>query len=519
MLNRLGRRRVVDPAKLEKKAAQRDAAARRRERPGARGWMMRGGGATTVVDPAVEWRGTTVQVCGLWPWAVGAGAPMVGVPLGRHLFTSATVCCDPISWFQRAHLISNPSVFCLGLPGRGKSTMVRRMALGLSGFGTMPLVLGDTKPDYVDMVRALGGQVITLGRGRGHLNVLDPGESLGAIRLLREHGFVKEADELAADMHGRRLTIISALLTIQRKQPPSDLEEALVDQALHILDENADRVPVLADLLEVIQSARPELREIAVDRGDLEYYKDITRKLEQSLFSLARGGRLGDTFAHPTSEPMLLDRPVVYDVSSISETDDDLRAAVLLACWSNGFGHVTVANTLADAGLAPRRHYFVILDELWRALQAGSGMVSRVDSLTRLNRQWGVGMAMVTHTMSDLDSLPDEHDRHKARGLVERSGMVIAGGLSQAEMPLLNSAIRLSKAEENLLVSWQDPPAWDSRGNDAAPPGRGKFLIKVGGRPGIPIDVQLTSVEASAGINDTNKLWHQASRVGERQSA
>jgi hypothetical protein len=69
---------------------------------------------------------------------------------------------------------------------------------------------------------------------------------------------------------------------------------------------------------------------------------------------------------------------------------------------SAGFGTVNVANALADASLEPRRHYFVILYELWRALRAGRGMVDRVDALTRLNRQRGVGLAMISHTMSDL---------------------------------------------------------------------------------------------------------------------
>jgi len=58
---------------------------------------------------------------------------MTGVPLGRNLLSGATLCCDPISWFQRANLISNPSAFVLGKPGLGKSTVVRRMALGLAG--------------------------------------------------------------------------------------------------------------------------------------------------------------------------------------------------------------------------------------------------------------------------------------------------------------------------------------------------------------------------------------------------
>ena len=62
------------------------------------------------------------------------------------------------------------------------------------------------------------------------------------------------------------------------------------------------------------------------------------------------------------------------------ETDGDLRAAALLACWSSGFATVNVAHALTEAGLEPQRHYFVVLDELWQALRSGSGMVDRVDS-------------------------------------------------------------------------------------------------------------------------------------------
>lgn len=77
--------------------------------------------------------------------------------------------------------------------------------------------------------------------------------------------------------------------------------------------------------------------------------------------------------------------------------------------------------------MAPKRKYLLVLDELWQALRAGHGMVDRLDSLTRLNRAWGIGMAMASHTMSDLTSLSEE-DRDKAIGLVERSGMVVAAG-------------------------------------------------------------------------------------------
>ncbi len=481
------------------------------QRPGPRGWFGRGRGNTTRIEAPTEYRGTTVQVCGLWPWVVGSGTPMVGVPFGRHITTGATLCCDPISWFQRADLILNPSVFVLGKPGLGKSTAVRRMALGLAGYGVMPLVLGDLKPDYVDLVQALGGQVISLGRGRGYLNVLDPGETTAAAARLTG----KARDIVVADAHSRRLTMVASLITILRSEAPAEREESILDRALKVLDEKHQGIPVLSDLLQVIREAPHDLRVVALDRGSDERYREITENLEASLIGLTTGGRLGETFSQQTSQPMRRDRPVVFDVSGIDDSEVELQAATLLACWSAGFATVNVANALADAGLEPRRHYFVVLDELWRALRAGRGMVDRVDALTRLNRARGVGMAMISHTMSDLLSLSSEQDRMKARGFVERSGMVICGGLPAAEMPLLTSAIPMSMAEQNLLTGWQDPPAWDPSSNrESAPPGRGKFLVKVGGRPGIPVEVQLTEAEKS--INDTNKLWHEQSRVGSK---
>ncbi|GAA1590834.1 MULTISPECIES: ATP/GTP-binding protein [Kribbella] len=475
---------------------------RRGRRPMPRGWPGPGGGYSTYLQAPQEWRGTTVQVCGMWPFSAGTGSPMVGVPIGRNILSGATMCCDPISWFMRAKLISNPSMFVLGKPGLGKSTITRRMALGLAGYGVQPLVLGDLKPDYKDLIEALGGQVIQLGRGRGHLNVLDPGESRQAA--LRLTGKAREA--IQADAHGRRQTMVSALIAIMRNQNPNDREETILDEALKVLDERFQGTPVLRDLLQVIQDAPDRVRNVALDRGSLDRYRQITEGLEASLIGLVGGGRLGEIFSEQTDNPMQMDRPVVFDVSNVDDSETSLQAAVLLACWSYGFGAVAVSQALADAGLEPRRHYFVILDELWRVLRAGSGLVDRVDALTRLNRQRGVGMAMISHTMSDLLALPNPEDRMKAKGFVERSGMVICGGLPRAEMDNLTEVVSMSMEEQNMLVGWQDPPAWDpSTGKEAAPPGRGNFLIKVGGRPGIPVHVGLTSVERE--INDTNKLW------------
>lgn len=480
----------------------------RRFRPPARGWLGRGRGSTTAVDAPSQWRGTTVQVCGLWPWTSGAGVPMVGVPMGRHQFTGATICCDVISWFQRAKLIGNPSGFLLSEPARGKSTVARRMAVGLAGFGTLPMILGDLKPDYVDMVRSLDGQVVELGHGRGYLNVLDPGEAEAAAERLTGQLRKQVLDEL----HFRRVQITEALITVQRSTPPTDAEDLLINQAMRLLAERHHGVPVLGDLLQLIREAPPELRQVALDRGDTSRYLDATGALEISLMGLIGGGRLGATFSQPTSTPLKRDRPTVYDISSISDSETDLQAAALLACWSAGFATVNIANVLADAGLEPRRHYFIVLDELWRALRAGRGLVDKIDALSRLNRTTGVGQLQISHTMSDLEAIPSKEDRKKAAGLVERAGLVMLGGLAPREMPLLEQARKLSQREQDLLVSWGDPGAWDARHNrEESAPGVGKFLIKVGTRPGIPINVMLTDVERD--IHDTSKRWHDQSRI------
>ncbi|UGQ09020.1 type IV secretory system conjugative DNA transfer family protein [Yinghuangia sp. ASG 101] len=427
---------------------------------------------------------------------------MAGVPLGRSLIGGATLCCDPISWFQRAKLILNPSEFVLGKPGLGKSTVVRRQALGLAGYGVNPVVFGDLKPDYVDLIRALGGQVITLGRGRGFLNVLDPGEvTATAARLTGE-----DRRALLADAHGRRVNTVASLITVLRRVPPSDREETILNAALAVLDARHRGVPVLADLLKLIQEAPEELRAVALDRGELTKYREITEHLESSLIGLLGRGRLGEMFSQSTSEPMRHDMPVCFDVSSIDDADSQMQAAALLSCWSYGFGTIACAQALADAGLEPQRRYFVILDELWRVLRAGRGLVDRIDALTRLNRQRGVGMAMITHTMSDLLALPSEEDRMKAKGFVERAGMVVCGGLPAAEMPQLTQVVAMTEAEQHMIEDWSTPPSWDSEsGEEAPPPGLGNFIIKVGGRPGIPVHVDLTEYEEN--INDTNRRW------------
>ncbi len=469
-----------------------------------RGRMEPAGGYAANMARMQPWRGTSRQVCGLFPFIVGGNTPLVGAPLGRALNGSGTVCADPISWFQRG-LISAPSSMVLGLNGLGKSSLVRRMILAQAGFGVHTMVLGDIKPDYVDLVEALGGQVIAIGHGHAGINPLDAGNVNEASRLLA--GRPEELAGLLAAAHERKKSMVCSLIHIIRRAAPSDREETIVDEAVRILEARGGQ-PVLADLLAVVREAPEPLRRAALDRGDPEHYRRVTEDLEASLMALL-SGRFGAIFAAATTTPMMMDRSVVFDVHSLLQAEEDLQAAVLLACWSYGFATVEIAQTLADAGVSPRHRYEIVMDELWRILRASSGMVERIDSLTRLNRTVGVGQMMITHSMADFNALASDADRLKALGFVERSKMLFLGGLPAREMSLLEGVFPMSQAERDLLSSWNAPGTYDpATGRESAPLGRGKFLLKTSGAPGVAFQVQFVAGERE--LSDTNKRWEVA---------
>ncbi|MFI6244396.1 ATP/GTP-binding protein [Micromonospora sp. NPDC050795] len=490
-------------AEAEKRHLQRLARANRDDAVPHRGSFAPGGGRVNPLDGPTLWRATTVQACGLWPFVSGSGAPMTGVPLGQNISTGATVCGDPFNWFTRARYISNPSLFMLGMPGLGKSTLINRMLIGLAAQGVVPLVLGDLKPDYADTVRALGGQVISIARGVGGLNILDPG-AMGAAAT-RIGGAAGQA--LASETHGRVLNIVAALFTIVRGRPISDHEQSVLSACLrHLRERTPDGQTFrLPQLLKVLEEGPPRVRQVTLDRGEESRYRDAVDPLHRSLLGIL-DGPLGDTFASETSTRIDPDATAVcIDISGIGEADGQLTAAAMLAAWSDGLGTVAASHALADAGLAPRRWFFTVLDELWRPLRAASGIVDRVDAITRLNRTLGLADAKITHTLKDAEALGSESDKAKARGFVERAGMVACAGLPRSEMQELGRVIGLSRREIEMVSSWSSPPGWAQNGSNEEPPGRGRFLIKVGGRPGIPIRVVITDTERH--LHDTNTRW------------
>jgi hypothetical protein len=486
-------------------------------------------------------RGTTIQICGLWPFSGGAGAPRLGVPVGKHIRTGASVALDPITYFETG-LIANPSLWIEGRPGLGKSTLCCRICIGLADRGIPSLVLGDLKGEYVKTITALGGQVIAIGRGRGGINPLDHDYALAAAYLMElatttsadgnrwwvRYQYVlseKAQRELIEDARARRSNAMKSLLQVHRRAPLTEREDAILEQALIELFArwNGPSMPVVDDLVALITGRSVTLRNgrvlpglevpttvraAAQDRGKWKRYVANCEDLVGSLEAIASGSAFGGVFSQRSTAQMRMGGSVVYDVSSIDHSDTSLQAAALLMCWNVGFGQVECQQLLADEGVIERVNYHIVNDELWRPLGAGEGMVDRISASTRLNRHQGVGTTFLTHSLADTDTLASESDRVKARGIAERCGVHVYFGLPAAEMSRIRMIQRLSRREEAQITSWWTPESWDQvdvKGRRRKPAGLGLCLIKVAGRRGIPTKITLTSIEEN--LHDTNTRW------------
>jgi hypothetical protein len=474
-------------------AAVRGAASSRR------GAAAPGSGRTAFVPVPLEWQGTTRQVAGLYPWNVPGRLPPIGVPTGRHQLGAGVVCFDPASWF-RAGLIANPSVLVLAKPGLGKSTLVDHWAIGLAALGYRILVPGDTKPDHVEMTRALGGTVQSVQRSGGAaLNPCDPGGMGAAAAVIGG----RAGEALLHEAIGRGATAVHSLVQLVRDGVPvRDHERSALVTGLRLLYDSGNPAPTLPDLVDVLGHRPEEVRSIVLARSGDDDYDALLDPLRRSLLALL-SGPYGNVFSRRVERSDADAPALAVDTSAIRASEPGYLAAVLVAAWNEAYGRVEAAQAMAAAGLAPRRRHVILLDELWRVLRAGrgAGMADRVNELTRLNRTDGVCQIMVTHGVRDLSSGRDQ----QVEGIEHRAGALVIGGVPRQEVEALAGVVTLTDTEATELVSWSSTADLDPR---ARPPGSGKFLIKHSPtEPGIPVDVLLTPTELAWGGQNSNHAW------------
>lgn len=537
--------------------------------PDRRGLRGAGAGRASVVTEPPVWQSATSLASGFGVNYVDAPAPAVGMPLGRSIFTGKEIGFDCFAWYEQGLLSGNPSCFVMSLPGLGKSTMQRKIMTNHAAQGHINIVAGDSKGEYLGWTTAMVGQIVQLGHGLGTLNPLEAG-ALGAIiprladaladalgelvelahelntlrdqitaagqnrpskRLLNARdALAYQCDERAKrivtlenyivsteeQVHARQLHMVSMLLALGRQDRIADFENMVMSMALRELytDERYDFTwelpPTLPSMIDHIEQGSDSLK-AALQTESREAYVERITPLLLSLRSMLDGAT-GTIFSGQTSTPLDLDAPAIcIDISSVDRSDKALKAAVIMACWSQSFGAVEAAHTLADVGLDKQKYFALTLDEMWAVIGAAPGLIGEIDALTRLNRTEGLSLYMITHSFQDLLAVANEEDRTTAIGFIERAGAIICGGLPRAEMERVADIIHFKEAEISLVSSWSKgvTPKRSRAAHAPTPPGRGHFLIKPSkaGESGIAFATELTPYERELDIHNTNKRF------------
>ncbi|MGW3100014.1 ATP-binding protein [Streptomyces sp. NPDC001102] len=517
-------KRVVRQAEQKPTREQRQAERRLRSRYAPRlGWGGRFGGRSSVEDAGTVYTGPTSQAGAIYPFLLGSGLPPRGVPVGRDVLTGELVCIDPSGWTGR--LTTNPGVWVMSQPGAGKSALVKRICLVYSAYGHMVCVPGDVKGEYSTLISELGGSVVRIGDGIGRINPLDSGPLKGHAQSLP----ADRRQALLDVLNGRRLETLVALLSTKHGlgRAPSEIERSALDTAVHVASaaQPAGSDPIVKDVIDVLRAAPEELRTKLAAEG--ETYQNLTRTVIAGLDNLI-GGPLKGLFDAQTTTPLDINAPAVsVDISALRARGNDVVSAGMIATWAYTYSAIDSARSI---GLMDRK-LVLPMDEMWRALRSGPGLVDAMDAISRLNRTTDDVTIYVTHSLLDVEALPTEMDRAKARGLMDRCDTWVLGASTEEELQRVTGKRSLTEQEILMVSSWSSAtstgldidPTYDDE-DEAAPveeetarhPGRGKYLIKLGTRPGIAAALELTGTEQRLYRTDNNRRRTTATGVGSR---
>ena len=376
-------------------------------------------------------RGTTTNVCSLYPAVVQAPLPAVGPMLGvDHTAGGAPLCWDPFEAYA-AKLVNNPNTWVMGEPGFGKSSLIKCLLHGVAavyGADRWAMIV-DPKGEYLPYANAAGLAVVRLAPGGSvRLNPLDGGplaDAAGGERRCARQ--TKMLTALAATMLGRDLT------PFERKVLRSDVD------ALRAAYDRGD-CPTLPDFVRLLANPTGEVcAELRRDRDT------VIRDGEELLFALDEllSGSLRGMFDGPTNVSVDWAGPgLVLDLSGVLADPQAMPLAMVAATsW------LTELKEL-QAG----RQRLLILDEAYYQL-ANAQTVSFCQETWKLGRSYGIAPIAICHRPSDLGAQADTGTAvaKMAEGLLADSATKIVFRQAPGELATGAELLGLSDAEADAI--------------------------------------------------------------------
>lgn len=419
---------------------------------------------------ARAFRGTSNQVCGIYPFLSADPLPAAGIPLGIDIHAGTTFPYAPAHWVASG-IVENPNVLLTGRPGSGKSTVAKLVTLRGAVVGTRTLIAGDLKGEYNALACWLEVEPTILGHSVARLNPLDAGP------LGRRGKDAVDRERRIKEVHRRRLALLCALAAMAVKRRLSSEEEAALNLVLRRSEGSDARDATLADpILPEVISELDCLSEH--DAKDLWF--DSLRELKDAVRPVALGlrgmldGALGGVFDGPTTHPLNFSAPIqTVDISRL-ESRGDTAIAGVLACLSS-WSQAAIDDPTEDEG-APSRQ--LVRDEMWRQLKF-PWLTAKIDSDLRLSRKHGVVQFLVTHELGDFDA---SGDPETARLIAGKCATQVTYAQDIPAQSKVAEKLALNTTERQMVASW-------TAGQ------RGRALWRIGARRRYVVQTRLSAIE------------------------
>ncbi|WP_018085694.1 VirB4 family type IV secretion system protein [Desulfurispora thermophila] len=304
-----------------------------------------------------------------------------GILLGRNISTGAPVLLN--RFFRRSTGAEkpNPHMFVSGAPGGGKSVTVRLLTLLEAEQGVKAFII-DPENEYVEFVRALGGQSIFLSPGQSSgMNLLDVGiEGGGRV------GIISKVADVAA--------WLSAVYAHAGGQGLDMAAQAAIEEALRDTYTAAGITEDPATMVGPggIYKPMPTLSDFAKRLAKLPAGRDVA----QAMTPLLRGGSMG-YFDCPTTVH-LADTPVIgVHLKALSGDFPRLVAMFALLSWALGGFALRGSDAVKKS---------VVVDEAWMFLRYPA-VAQHLEALARRGRKHGCALTIATQRFEEFAASPE----------------------------------------------------------------------------------------------------------------
>jgi len=439
----LPRREVVPPPPPEVPLFPKVIPANGRRAPG-HGW------APTRPNLA-GYEMTSEQTPVMWPLIAGDGLPPWGAEMGYNVLSGGKFYFDPLGWVNDDSIpVTNTNVFQYGMPGYGKSSIVKIAILRLIPFGYRGLILGDVSNEYEALCEALDCPPHKIGPGlAGRLNPLDPGplgdgwDRLPPAEQRRRVGVI----------FSRWLMLMRGLVTSQGVDYTPTEDQVLTRILEDLAGVGGDgcrylRPVVVPQVWQVLRDPSEKLVEDCRYASRQDFWEQ-TRGLRDALGSLCTGALRGMFDAESTIHPDWQAPIQSLSLKALYDTKNDAATGIALMClssWGRGM------RELAPAG----DHVLSVRDETWFQTRLGLGAVANLDADLRTSRKDGDLQWVVFHKPSDPLSAGDVGSQayNIAKDMANLASTRILMAQDEEVGEELGSMFGLSEMQQQVVTRW-----------------------------------------------------------------